>query len=298
MTEKEISQLCFSSSKNNITRTMANATRTIVNTTRTNTSHFSISNKVTASTPQYFLVIVVLSTGTVKGLERRDSIRQSWMKGYRKKNPLILVQFSIGAAGLDLSDVEKLKIEQEKYGDLLLLTDVEDLYSNLAKKVLMSLVELDNYYSFSYLMKCDDDTFIALDKLLRELKERDPTKSLYWGKHLNRGTVFKDGKWKEDNWFLCATYLPFAVGAGYVLTSDLVKRVASNADGLILYNNEDTSMGAWLSPYKMERRDDNRFKHYPQKIDCKNDLVIHYQYRKEMLGRQKSLEERGSVCMA
>ena len=295
MTEKEISQLCFSSSKNNITR--ANATRTIANTTRTNTSHFSISKKVTASTPQYFLVILVLSTGTAKGLEQRDSIRQSWMKGYRKKNPLILVQFSIGTANLNLSDVEKLKIEQEKYGDLLLL-NVQDLYSNLAKKVLMSLVELDNYYSFSYLMKCDDDTFIALDKLLRELKERDPTKSLYWGKHLNRGKVFRDGKWKEDNWFLCSTYLPFAVGAGYVLTSNLVKKVTSNADGLILYENEDTSMGAWLSPYKMERRDDNRFKPFPQKIDCQNDLVIHYQYRKDMLGRQKSLDERGSVCKA
>ena len=134
----------------------------------------------------------MLSTGTEKGLLHH----QSWMKSYRKKNPLILVQFSIGTADLNLSDVEKLKIEQEKYGDLLLL-NVQDLYSNLAKKVLMSLVELDNYYSFSYLMKCDDDTFIALDKLLRELKERDPTKSLYWGKHLNRGTVFRNGKGKR-----------------------------------------------------------------------------------------------------
>ena len=258
------------------------------------TSSTTTNSQLVTSTSHFFLTILVLSTA--KGLDRRDGIRQSWMKGYKEKTPRILLKFSIGTANLSISEIRELKIEQENYGDLLFLTDLHDFYSNLAKKVLKSFIVLDAHHNFSYLLKCDDDTFVSLDKLLNELKQRNSNKSLYWGHHIKRGTVFKTGKWAEANWFLCSTYLPFAVGAGYILSHNLVKRVTSNAEELILYNNEDTSMGAWLSPYKMERRHDKRFNNFGENVNCQEDLVIHYQYRKQMLRRQKSLNERGSVC--
>ena len=260
-----------------------------------NDANTATTIQLITSTSQYFLIILVLSTA--KGFDRRDGIRQSWLKGYKEKTPRILLKFSIGTADLSLSEIKELKIEQDNYGDLLFLTDLHDLYSNLAMKMLMSFVKLDAEYNFSYLLKCDDDTFVVVDKVLNELKETESNKSLYWGHHLKRSSVFKTGKWAETNWFLCATYLPFAVGAGYVLSHDLVKRVTSNADGLILYNNEDTSMGAWLSPYKMERRHDKRFNNLGTNINCQEDLVIHYQNREQMLCRQKSLSEQGSVCI-
>ena len=60
-------------------------------------------------------------------------------------------------------------------------------------------------------------------------------------------------------WFLCDHYLPYAMGGGYVISSDLIHRVAVNADGIQLYNNEDVSVGVWLSPFIAERRHDKRF---------------------------------------
>ena len=244
------------------------------------------------STYHYFLCVLVLST--VKGLDRRNGIRESWMKNYQKKTPRLLLQFSIGISNISPSEVKELEIEQGIHGDLLLLSDFDDFDSNLAMKVLMSLMKLE--HNFAYLFKCDDNTFVDMDTLFSELRERDSTKNLYWGYHEKRKWVVTVGKNAETNHFPCNTYLPYAAGIGYILSCDLVKRFTSNADGLVFHNNEDTTMGVWLSPYKIERRHDERFNY--KDVDCQNNLIVSNQFmnRKEMLNRQTSLDERGSIC--
>ena len=255
-----------------------------------------------ASNTQYFLFMLVMSTANSIGLKRREGIRRSWMKGYKEKTPKLLIMFSMGTGNISPFEMKELKNEQSHYGDLLLLTDLHDHYSNLTRKVLVSLVEVDNNYKFSYFMKCDDDVFIALDKLVSELEDRHTTKSLYWGFFKTSGWIKKIKKNSEKNWFLCSTYLPFATGAGYILSFDLVKRITSNADGLMIYQNEDTSMGVWLSPYKMERFHDQRFyaltSKFPNSINCQQHLLVHLLHPEgnAMLIRQKSLDLRGSVC--
>ena len=262
-----------------------------------------------ASDTQYFLLMLVMSTANSVGLKRREGIRRSWMKGYKEKTPRILIMFSMGTGNISPFEMKELKNEQSHYGDLLLLTDLHDHYSNLTRKVLVSLVEVDNNYKFSYFMKCDDDVFIALDKLVSELEESFTTKSLYWGYFNTNGWIFNTRDWirrmgknSEKNWFLCSTYLPYASGPGYILSFDLVKRITSNADGLMMYQNEDVSMGVWLSPYTMERYHDQRFyvhtSEHPNSINCQQHLLVHLSDSRgnAMMIRQKSLALRRSVC--
>ncbi len=73
----------------------------------------------------------------------------------------------------------------------------------------------------------------------------------------SQSTPRKEGKWAEPNWKLCDKYLPYALGGGYVLSK---YRIAINVDGLTLYNNEDVSVGAWISPFDLEMKHDSRFR--------------------------------------
>ena len=144
------------------------------------TTHASKTSK-NASNSQYFLLMLVMSIANSICRKRREGIRRSWMKGYKEKTPRLLIMFSMGTGNISPSEMKELKNEQSHYEDLLLLTDLHDHYSNLTRKLLMSVVEVDNNYKFSYFMKCDDDIFIVLDKLVSELKERYTTKKFILG---------------------------------------------------------------------------------------------------------------------
>ena len=75
-----------------------------------------------------------------------------------------------------------------------------------------------------------------------------------------------------QNWFLSETYIPYALGGGYVLAAPLVHYVARTMPLLVRDNSEvrrsrgdrsprvqDVSMGAWLAPLHLTRRHDVRF---------------------------------------
>ncbi len=74
-------------------------------------------------------------------------------------------------------------------------------------------------------------------------------------------------------------YLPYALGGGYVLSKDLVHRIAMNADGLTRYNSEGVSVGAWISPFDLERKHYGRFRSQTvkkwQHDQCKDYLLVH-----------------------
>ena len=248
-----------------------------------------------SSHKNYLLVVLILSS--LEGRGRRDSIRRTWLKGYKKKEVGVLVQFAIGTKDLSTSDMEALSSEQTTHGDLLLLSDLQESYFSLTKKVLLSFKTVDANINFSYLLKCDDDTFVILDTILKELAQRTSKQSYYWGFFDGRAPVLRKGKWTEKKWFLCDRYLPYALGGGYILSHDLVKHIVSNSDSLILYNSEDVSVGVWLSPYNVERRHDMRFNTEYATKGCRNQYVVsHKQIVGDLLSKQGLLEEKGKQC--
>ena len=254
-----------------------------------NTYHLQENGK------HYVLVVIVLSS--VNGRDRRDAIRQTWMKGYQGRDRTVLVTFAIGTLGLSPLSLEALNSEQEAYHDLLLLSDLKEAYSNLTRKVLYSFMWADRHLKFDYLMKCDDDTFVILDAVLEELSKRISNRSFYWGFFDGRASVKRQGKWAEHDWFLCDRYLPYALGGGYVISADLVHRIAMNADGLQFYNSEDVSVGVWLSAYRMERKHDVRFDTEFVSRGCSNHYIVsHKQSTKDMHSKYRLMKAKGVQC--
>ena len=241
----------------------------------------------------YLLVVVILSRPNAK--ECRNAIRKTWIKGYQKRPQGVLVKFSIGISGLSEQVLSNLANEQKNFNDLMLFHNVHDSYSNLTMKVLNSFVYVNNNYNFSYILKSDDDTFIALKTIVGELKKRKSNKSYYWGYISSTGKVLTKGKFAEHRWFLSTNYLPYAMGLGYILSSDLIRYITVNHDMLMLYNNEDVSVGTWISPYEVVRRHDKRFIVYYEK--CKRyGIVVNPVSISKMYKMYKIYIMKGTIC--
>ena len=211
---------------------------------------------------QYLLAVMVLSTPNENGKIRRQVIRETWKKGFEAVESTVIIKFVLGTAGISKSQTFSLESEQANHNDLLLLGSLKDGYHSLTLKVLNMLVWADNHLRFSYLLKCDEDTYVRVEAIVSELNGRKSMESLYWGYFLGYSGPSVTGKFAEHNWFLCDRFLPYAMGGGYIISYNLVHIVARNAGDLQLYNNEDVSMGVWLSSYKIERKHDVRFNTY------------------------------------
>lgn len=107
---------------------------------------------------------------------------------------------------------------------------------------------------------------------------------LYWGFFNGRARIKTSGPWRESNFNLCDHYLPYALGGGYVISSNLVKFIAQYQNFLTLYKSEDVSMGAWLSPFKnIHRRHDTRFDTAYMPRKCRDyHIVMHKKTAMEM----------------
>lgn len=238
-----------------------------------------------------FLVVIVISTPEKH--EERDSIRETWLS---QPPSNVLSKFVIGTHNLNADISQSIQREYTTHGDLLLLQDLTDSYKNLTAKLIRSLQWVDQNVDYKFLLKTDDDSFVKLGLLVRELQQKSDQR-LYWGFFNGRAHVKKSGKWAEPDWFLCDRYVPYALGGGYVISSDLVHYISSNTEYLQQYLSEDVSLGTWLGPLKINRVHDERFDTEFVSRGCQNNyLITHKQSAASMRDLYNNLQMLGHMC--
>ncbi|KAJ9586225.1 hypothetical protein L9F63_020134 [Diploptera punctata] len=245
-------------------------------------------------------IILILILTSPKNVNRRNTIRETWLN-LCNSTCNVKHYFVIGIRNLHEETLYAVQAEQFRHRDLLLLPNIVDSYANLTQKVLESYVWIDKSVNFEFVLKCDDDSFIRLDKVISELQliPASQRSGLYWGFFNGRAQVKQNGKWKEREWFLCDYYLPYAMGGGYVLSRKLVHFIASNAEYLRLYNSEDVSVGVWLAAVSnVHRLHDPRFDTEFMSRGCSNRyLVTHKQDDQAMSVMFSTLKQTGNLCV-
>ena len=179
-----------------------------------------------------------------KGELRRKAMRETWLK-YAGDKVKIAVErrFVVGTKGLSSITIKELKAEQSRNSDLLFLENFKDSYHKLTEKLLRTLIWINYNVDAKFIMKLDDDTFVRLDKLLPSIIQQEPVMRVYWGFFRGNARIKRKGPWKEPSWFLSDHYIPYALGGGYLISTDLVYYISKNANYLSLYNSEDVSLG-------------------------------------------------------
>ena len=189
--------------------------------------------------------------------------------------------------------------EQKEHNDLLILPDVTDSAASLTDRTLSSLKIAHAKFNFTYILKCDDDSFGDLLRIATDLHFRTSKGRLYWGQMAGYNYPIEYGPWaeKQGAWSVCDFFLPYAYGGGYVLSSDLVELILRNSDVLKVYSNEDATIGAWLAPYNIERVHDIRFNTEGFSRGCKDPFIfMHKVSPVEMIELYRSLSTKGRLC--
>jgi galactosylxylosylprotein 3-beta-galactosyltransferase len=286
--------------------------------------------------------LIVLILSAPKNLDRRNIIRQTWLQLIDASSEDDNVKFKmkhyfvIGSFGLSVDEIFHLSTEQSQFSDILILP-MYDSYQNLTMKVLKSFEWLDEQFDyglgFKYVLKCDDDSFVRLDKLSTEIANieliylksdlkhvntlienaaspfirtniqlnPDVVKNelqLYWGYFHGNARIKTSGKWRESNWIACDKYIPYALGGGYILSKKLISIIAKNKDNLKQYNSEDVSVGIWLSPVtNILRIHDIRFDTEWTTRGCQNFyLITHNISKEEMQKMYENIVNINNLC--
>jgi galactosylxylosylprotein 3-beta-galactosyltransferase len=233
-------------------------------------SYSGIADMIHKHEPILLLAIVVISAPN--NFDLRDTLRSTWLRlNPSKKDSSSSVRhyFVVGTEGLDSELMRRLSQEQTVQGDMILMRDLKDSYNNLTLKVVSSFAHIATHAPAKFILKCDDDSFVRVDEIVRELqvgvsqsKETGGgggdtilgSKCFYWGFFDGRARVQRKGKWKEEEYNLCDLYLPYALGGGYIISKKCSDFIVRNIGVLRQYKNEDVTVGTWLASIDHEKK--------------------------------------------
>ena len=222
--------------------------------------------------PTFLLIMVPILFSSTNS---RNLIRDTWYKGFRDTEHVML-RYIMGVNTLNDSQMKQLHEENKAHGDLVFLENFTEGIWALTNKTIAIMKWATENVEFTYLMKCDDDTFVYVNNAVEELKRRPTTKKLYYGvMAFNQKPIHSNqSKWRDFEWNLSKKYTPFARGGCYILSEDLVQLLARQSHHLKRHPLEDVAVGSWLAPFDYERRDDDLicFGHHP----CNKDFRVAY----------------------
>lgn len=181
--------------------------------------------------------------------DRRDEIRQTWLKDPLVSSGVVTVRFFMGNPGESRDAVAK---EMNVHGDIVML-DVEEGYDRLTKKTYSFLTWVMKNREEGFVMKLDDDTWPHLWKLVPKLRELEGQyKFALMGHIFPCAPVLHGTKWAEDPAIYNYEFFPtYAQGSGYILTLPLVREMLAEHQSnqprpRKLLHNEDASVGYWI----------------------------------------------------
>ncbi|XP_021904631.1 hydroxyproline O-galactosyltransferase GALT2-like [Carica papaya] len=192
-----------------------------------------------------------------------------------------------------------LKKEADYFGDIVILPFMDRYELVVLKTIAICEYGVQNV-STSYIMKCDDDTFIRIDSVLKEIKGISPEKSLYMGNLNLLHRPLRSGKWAVtyEEWPE-EVYPPYANGPGYIISGDIAKFVVSQHANrkLRLFKMEDVSMGMWVEQFNSSTT--VQYSHnwkFCQYGCMENYYTAHYQSPRQMICLWDKLARGRAQC--
>ncbi|XP_029948676.1 beta-1,3-galactosyltransferase 1 [Salarias fasciatus] len=186
--------------------------------------HFIINEPERCEQEKPFLVLVVPVAPYNKA--DRDVIRATWGSESSVSGKAVRVFFLLGLQG-DAEMQQQLLQESEAHRDLI-QSDFVDCYKNLTIKTMVMLEWLDSHCpGASYAMKIDSDMFLNVKNLVNMLIWA-PKYNYMTGLVARNAAVLRD---PSSKWYLPFDLYPqpqyprYALGLGYILSSDLPKKL-------------------------------------------------------------------------
>ncbi|CAN4116237.1 unnamed protein product [Withania somnifera] len=199
------------------------------------------------------LLIGILSAGN--HFSERMAVRKSWMQHPSLKSSNVVTRFFVAMHGRKEINVELMK-EAEYFGDIVIVPYMDN-YDLVALKT----VPICEWVAAKYVMKCDDDTFVRIDAVTKEVKKVHSGRSLYVGNINYCHKPLRHGKW-------AVTYE--------------------------LFKMEDVNMGMWVEQFNSSRSVEYVHSLKFCQFGCIDDYyTAHYQSPRQMICLWRKLLNQG-----
>ncbi|KAL0442480.1 UNVERIFIED_CONTAM: Hydroxyproline O-galactosyltransferase GALT2 [Sesamum latifolium] len=226
------------------------------------------------------------------------AIRKTWMQSLPVKASKVAVRFFVALNPRNEVNAI-LKKEAAYFGDIEILPFMDRYELVVIKTVAICEFGVRNVTA-AYIMKCDDDTFVRVDTILKDIERVSTGSALYLGNLNLLHRPLRTGKWavSYEEWPE-AIYPPYANGPGYIISSDIAKYiVAQHANhSLRLFKMEDVSMGMWVEQFNSTKN--VQYSHnwkYCQYGCMENYHTAHYQSPLQMICLWDNLMKGRAHC--
>lgn len=242
------------------------------------------------------LFIGVLSAGN--HFAERMAVRKTWMQHELIRSSKIVVRFFVALNGRKEINVD-LKKEAEYFGDIVIVP-----YMDNYELVVLKTVAICEYgvrtVDAKYIMKCDDDTFVRVDAVIKEAKKVQGDGSLYIGNINYYHKPLRNGKWAVtyEEWPE-EEYPPYANGPGYIISCDVANFIVAEFEShkLRLFKMEDVSMGMWVEKFNNSKPVEYIHSLKFCQFGCIEDYyTAHYQSPRQMICLWDKLNQGKSQC--
>ncbi|KAE8707953.1 putative beta-1,3-galactosyltransferase 20 [Hibiscus syriacus] len=229
---------------------------------------------------------------------KRMAIRKTWMQSSVIKSLNVVVRFFVALnPRKEVNAV--LKKEAAYFGDIVILPFMDRYELVVLKTIAICDFGVQNV-SAAYIKKCDDDTFVRLDTVLKQIDGISPKRSLYMGNLNLLHRPLRNGKWAVtyEEWPE-EVYPPDANGPGYVISSGIAQFIVSQHTDrkLRLFKMEDVSIGMWVEQFNqtttVQYSHSWKFCQYECLVDY---YTAHYQSPRQMICLRDKLSRGKAHC--
>ncbi|KAM9460861.1 beta-1,3-galactosyltransferase 2-like isoform 1-T2 [Clarias gariepinus] len=207
--------------------------------------HYILNESERCQNEKPFLVLMVPVAPNNR--EARDAVRTTWGSEKMVMNKVVSLFFLLGQPGHEEREEMQQKIlqESEEHHDII-QSDFLDSYKNLTIKTMVIMEWLATYcQNAAYAMKIDSDMFLNVNSLINMLLQA-PRKNYMTGLVAIGAAVSRDpsSKWYlPKDVFPADFYPPYALGLGYVISSDLPNKLIKGAKHVKAVYIEDVFLG-------------------------------------------------------
>lgn len=259
------------------------------------------------------LLMVVKSV--IEQHDRREAVRKTWGKEQTLDGKKIKTLFLLGSptTGKDTKNLQKLiEYEDQIYGDIL-QWDFMDTFFNLTLKEVNFLKWFNIYCrSVQFIFKGDDDVFVNTNNLLELISfkvEDHKDENLFVGDTISKAIPIRNrqSKYYIPKELYDKPYPPYVGGGGFLMSSQLARRLFVVSEDLELYPIDDVFLGMCLQKLHLAPELHPGFRTFgitrrkvsPMNSEpCfyKNLIVVHKLSAQELLKMWSVVHNDGLVC--
>ncbi|XP_077585324.1 UDP-GlcNAc:betaGal beta-1,3-N-acetylglucosaminyltransferase 7, like [Stigmatopora nigra] len=260
------------------------------------------------------LLMVVKSV--IEQHDRREAVRQTWGREYTTVgNKKIKTLFLLGrpSMGKDIKNLQKLiEYEDRLYGDIL-QWDFMDTFFNLTLKEVNFLKWFHIFCpNVEFIFKGDDDVFVNTDNLLDfigfKMEERQDD-VLFVGDTISKAIPIRNrqSKYYIPRELFDKPYPPYVGGGGFLMSSELARRLFVASQELELYPIDDVFLGMCLQRLGVSPETHPGFRTFgitrrrvstmnSEPCFYKNLMVVHKLSVEELLKMWRLVQREELVC--